>query len=248
MRITGLGAVLGAATATALFLSGCGAGTSGSSSQPTESASATAAAEETATPTPTPEAITYLLSCTTDGQTFDDLTDYREGWKKPYRSCEATEASGTISDTEMAAVKAMGETDPEMIKYLYAICAETTGHYFSGNVSSNQAPYVTGALKLCPDHPKRKQFAASVKAGQAKEAEEARIAADREHVVGKDVVPGTWQSQGDKVEECYWEISDSQGNIIANNYINVAPQFTIQIPPTAAGFTVTNCSFRWIGN
>lgn len=254
MKVARLSALVGVAAAVALLLSGCGAGKSAS----TRSATATAASSGVGTPspTPTPKAVTYVLLCTTDGQTFDRITDYRDGWKKPYRSCDAEKISGTISEAEMAAVKAMGRDDPDLVKYLYAICAETTGHYLSGNVGSAQAPYIAGALKLCPEHPKRDQFEASVKAGQAKEAEEALIMADRKngkyvgegkYLVGKEVVPGTWQSQGDKVEECYWEISDAQGNILANNFINVAPQFTIYIPPTAAGFTVTNCSFRWIG-
>jgi hypothetical protein len=50
------------------------------------------------------------------------------------------------------------------------------------------------------------------------------------YLVGKDVVPGTWQSQGDKVGNCQREISDAQGYILANNFISVAPQFTIIIP------------------
>jgi hypothetical protein len=49
------------------------------------------------------------------------------------------------------------------------------------------------------------------------------------------------------VENCYWEISDAQGNILANNFISVAPQFTIVIPASAAGFTVEGWGFRWIG-
>ena len=67
------------------------------------------------------------------------------------------------------------------------------------------------------------------------------------YLVGKEVQPGTWQSQGDKVEDCYWEISDAKGEIIANNFISVSPQSTLTIPASAAGFTVKGCGFRWIG-
>lgn len=260
MRVKALGAIGGAATAI-LLLSSCGAGpgtTEPTAASTTDNTADSGTSSETPAPTPTSNAITYVMRCsTTTGQT-DSITDYRAGWTKPYDNCDTEEASGTIGDIEAEALKILGgEEDPNRIQYLYEICAETTGHYFSGNVSSDQAVYVTAALKLCPDHPKKAQYVKSVQAGKAKEAEEAKIMADREngkfvvegkYLVGKDVIPGLWQSQGDKVEECYWEISDAQGNILENNYINVAPQFTIRIPPTAAGFTVTNCSFRWIGN
>ena len=62
--------------------------------------------------------------------------------------------------------------------------------------------------------------------------------------VGKDIQPGTWRSVGEKVEDCYWEVSDAQGEIMDNNFISVAPQFTIQIPSDAAGFTNTGCTFE----
>jgi len=68
------------------------------------------------------------------------------------------------------------------------------------------------------------------------------------HLVGSEVQPGTWQSVGDKVQDCYWEISDASGDIIDNNFISVAPQFTINIPADAAGFTNTGCAFQRIGD
>ncbi|WP_143588209.1 hypothetical protein [Tersicoccus phoenicis] len=54
------------------------------------------------------------------------------------------------------------------------------------------------------------------------------------------------QSIGEKVTQCYWEVSDAQGNIVANNFISVAPKFRITIPATASGFTARNCSFVWV--
>lgn len=44
-----------------------------------------------------------------------------------------------------------------------------------------------------------------------------------------------------------WEISDGQGNILDNNFVSVAPQVTVQIPDTAAGFTNNGCAFEWVG-
>ncbi|KQR64136.1 hypothetical protein ASF98_11590 [Arthrobacter sp. Leaf337] len=103
-------------------------------------------------------------------------------------------------------------------------------------------------MTLCPDHPKRAELEASAAAGVALESDRAngKLVYSGKYLVGKSVQPGTWQSQGEKVEDCYWEISDAQGNILENNFINIAPQFTIYIPATASGFTVQGCGFRWI--
>ena len=46
--------------------------------------------------------------------------------------------------------------------------------------------------------------------------------------------------------DCYWEVSDESGNIIDNNFISIAPQFTINIPSSASGFTNNGCTFQWI--
>ncbi|MGN7201413.1 hypothetical protein [Arthrobacter sp. SAFR-044] len=176
------------------------------------------------------------------------VTDYRAAWATPFDLCTVNSATGTQTAAEKAAGVASGGTSPDTAKYLYALCATTAGHYFEGSVSAGQAKEIAAALILCPDHPKRAVLEANAGAGAALDADRAsgKLVYTGKYLVGKDVVPGTWQSQGDKVENCYWEISDAQGNIMANNFINVAPQFTIVIPASAAGFTVNGCGFRWI--
>ncbi|WP_324644868.1 hypothetical protein [Pseudarthrobacter sp. LT1] len=176
------------------------------------------------------------------------ITDYKAAWASPFDLCTVNSATGTQSAAEKAAGAASGGTSPDTAKYLYALCATTAGHYFEGEVSAPQAKEIAAALTLCPDHPKRSLLEASAAAGGALDADRAngKLVYTGKYLVGKDVVPGTWQSQGEKVENCYWEISDTQGNIMANNFISVAPQFTITIPASAAGFTVEGCGFRWI--
>ena len=102
---------------------------------------------------------------------------------------------------------------------------------------------------LCPDHPQAAMIQANIDAvtGQSQALADGHYASPGSHLVGSEVQPGTWQSVGDRVTSCYWEISDSQGNIIDNNFISVAPQFTITIPSDAAGFTNRGCAFEWIG-
>jgi hypothetical protein len=209
--------------------------------------SATSTPTSTPTPTPVSTGLAYKLSCSinTAGQTT--FSDFRAAWSQPFDLCYALSASGTPSPAEKAASEGYSK-DADGAKHLYGLCATTAGHYVEESVSSSQAKEITKALSLCPDHPKRAQLEANAAAGLAEEADRAngKLVGTGKYLVGKTAQPGTWQSQGEKVEDCYWEISDAQGNIMANNFISVAPQFTIHIPPTASGFTVRGCSFRWI--
>lgn len=248
-----------------LMLAGCG-GAGGSS--PT-SAEATASSDPAAVSEPTTEpaatGITYNLWCY--GGSSSDYITMEQAWAEPSDDCGAKYLGGEPSPVELAALSVSERPEVETLETLYALCAETTGHYFTHELTSDNAKIFKGALMLCPDHPKYAHLTSKIKAGLAREAsEDAEYAAlkkekaardadraagkyvdDGKYLVGKDVKPGTWQSQGAKVEDCYWEVSDAQGNIIQNNFISVAPQFTITVPATAAGFTVSRCSFRWIG-
>lgn len=216
---------------------------------PEAAATAKATATKTATPTPT-TGLKYTLRCRigTNGDAVT-LTDFRTGWAQAFDFCTPETAAGKPSPAEAAAASAAGSTSLDAAKYSYSLCATTAGHYFSGNVSSGQAKEIAAALTLCPDHPKRAELEASAGAGVALESDRAngKLVYSGKYLVGKTAMPGTWQSQGEKVEDCYWEISDAQGNILSNNFINIAPQFTIYVPATAAGFTVRGCGFRWIG-
>ncbi|MBG0738960.1 hypothetical protein IV500_05925 [Paeniglutamicibacter antarcticus] len=245
----------------AAALAGCaGPATTATSPTPTPSPSVTASmttapvvSKATVTPTPTLAArvgIKYSLHCRLNNGPSVTFTDFRAAWSAPYDSCIADTASGTPSAEENAAGALSGGKSPDTAKYLYSLCATTAGHYFEGTVSAGQSKEIEAALMLCPNHPKRAQLEASSGAGQSLAADRVngKLAYTGKYLVGKDIQPGTWQSQGDKVENCYWEISDAQGNIIANNLISVAPQFTITIPATASGFTVNGCGFRWISD
>ncbi|WP_427136699.1 hypothetical protein [Pseudarthrobacter sp. S9] len=240
----------------ALLLTGCGAGSPVAAPSPSPSSSTTSAepspSPTRATPKPTPTAVPaglkYSLSCSAGGASRTKITDYKAAWATPFDLCTADATTGAQSPAEKAAGTASGGTSPDTAKYLYALCATTAGHYFEGEVSEAQAKEIAAALSLCPDHPKRAALEGSAAAGGALEADRAngKLVYSGKYLVGKDVQPGTWQSQGEGVEDCYWETSDAQGRIIANNFTSVSPQFTIKVPPSAAGFTVEGCGFRWI--
>lgn len=258
-----------AAAGVALVLAGCGSSTPSSSPASPSDVAAPAASAETVE---APSGIAYDLKCYDESGEPTSYADFREAWSVPNSSCGADYAGGQPSDVEIAAATTYAahfdDFDPiDYVEFLYGPCAETAGNYVNGPLSERDIKLVKGALLVCPDHPQRAKMEANIKAGLAKlaaddkalqaeikaqDAKEAERAAgkyvdDGKYLVGKDVKPGTWQSQGAKVEDCYWEVSDAQGNIIQNNFISVAPQFTITVPATAAGFTVSRCSFRWIG-
>ena len=108
-------------------------------------------------------------------------------------------------------------------------------------------------LILCPDHPDALAIQAAIQKNNAlqgvkssnlaaatvrsKAASDGTYAESGKHLVGTEIQPGTWQTVRDRVEDCYWELSDASGNILDNNFVSVAPQFTITIPADAAGFT-----------
>ena len=172
--------------------------------------------------------------------------------------CDVTEVgSGKPSAIELQTLTTAYGPDykRDSLRILYSICAQTTGIPVDRIVSGNQGVELEGAFVLCPDHPMAATIQANIVTGKDlsakqadndKAAEEGRLVGEGSYLVGVDVQPGTWQSIGEKVEDCYWEVSDAQGNILANNFIRIAPQFTIDIPVGAAGFTVRGCSFKQI--
>ncbi len=247
----------------AAALAGC-AGPAPTSSSLTSSStpSPSVTAYMTATPvvsqapvTPTPPVaakggLSYSLNCSAKNEPTVSFTDFRTAWSTPYDRCIADSAKGFSSAEEKAATAVAGSTSPDSAKYLYALCARTAGHYFNGTLGPGQAQEIKGALVLCPDHPKRAELEANVASNDSLAADRAngKLVSTGKYLIGKDIQPGTWQSQGEKVEDCYWETSDAEGNIIANNFISVAPKFTITVPATASGFTVNGCKFRWISD
>lgn len=211
-------------------------------------------------PTPKPRPVTVEYTCGASvGSPKLTFSHVKEAWAAaPMEICDATEiGAGTPSELELTALKTAYGPDykRDSLAGLWGICAKTAGIPIDRIVSGAQGAELEGAFLLCPDHPKAATIQANIVTGKdlsakqadnAKAAEEGRLVGEGSYLVGVDVQPGTWQSMGEKVEDCYWEVSDAQGNIMANNFIRIAPQFTIEIPAGASGFTVRGCSFKQI--
>lgn len=216
-----------------------------------------------------PSPVTFTVKCYT-GNTYPD---YRDAWpaQHTFTDCYGSEKSGVeYSPQQRQAFEATETTDSDSIDFvlggLYEMCAArgdtSVGNYFVAQ--SNEARKARAELILCPDHPDAAAIQAAIDEYEGRQvaissgaaaavsrsaaADAGLYAGQGSHLVGIDIQPGTWRSVGDRVENCYWEISDSSGGIIDNAAVSVAPPLTITIPATAAGFTATGCSFERIGD
>lgn len=230
------------------------------SKTPSPKPTRTRTAKPSPTPTPTPQLAEVTLGCTDAQGRMQKYDTLQQVWALPVApSCNYNEVGpGTLSDLQKNALQtAYGpEYNPESLRSLYGVCSKTSGIPIEEVRSGAQAKELAGAFMLCPEHPKAAVIEATLASSQAivaeEEANKSAIAEGRQfssgkYLIGVDLQPGLWQSVGEKVTDCYWEISDAQGNIIENNFINIAPQFTITVPEYAAGFTIQGCTFRQIG-
>lgn len=219
--------------------------------EPSPSASSASPAP-TATPTPTAAPTPYdakveLVTCPTLGWADDETYDtVQETWSSDQNIeglCSIRmNRGGTLTQTQEQALQtAYGTVSAPRLANLYAICT-TRSNMDAGSTVPVDTQEVTGALILCPDHPGAETIRKNIGIRNAIAAGEQ--VSDGHYLVGTDVQAGTWQSVGPKVTDCYWEVSDAQGNIIDNSFISTAPQLTIDIPAGAAGFTVQGCTFQ----
>lgn len=218
-------------------------------------------AELTPVPAPTPESIEITYSCRQGYTTnYDKYSTYKDLWALPGGAghCSTSQSLGEPSELEVQAlVTAFGDDyEVDNLSLLYGDCAMT--EFDTGSTGVTAQPLL-GATLLCPEHPMAAEMKATALAGvelkaktdaeraaSEKATAEGRQVGPGNYLIGVDVQPGTWQTVGDKVTDCYWEVSDAQGNILANNFVSTAPQFTINVPAGPGGFTVQGCAFRQI--
>lgn len=252
-----------------LVVAGCSGQAAGeattSAASPTTSTSTTAPSTPTTTkPTTTrssasaaPQTVSFLLTCSVGGK-YLNFSDYQSALAAGTDDyCEAKTKLGTVyTDQQRQAVAAAYDGNIDNLDTLYGICGQRNTFYTTKILSAEQAKEAAGVLILCPDHPRAPEIQASLDQFDGKASAASSVAAaeaagtlvsDGSYLIGTDIQPGTWQSIGERVNDCYWQLSDAQGEIIDNNFISVAPKFTIEIPESASGFTVRGCSFERIG-
>lgn len=219
------------------------------------------AAEPTPVPVSIPESIEITFSCRQGYTTnYDTYTRYEDLWALPGGAghCSTSQSLGEPSELEVQALVTAFGDDYEVsnLDMLYGDCAMTE---FDTGPTGSTAQSLLGATLLCPEHPMAAEMKATALAGvelkaktdAERAASERAVAEGRQvgpgnYLIGIDVQPGTWQTVSEKVTDCYWEVSDAQGNILANNFVSTAPQFAIEVPAGPGGFTVQGCAFRQI--
>lgn len=165
---------------------------------------------------------------------------------------EDSTATGEKSTTDYEALKTAYGDHADDTEYgmgvLYSECASTSFIPLSlPTMGEGQAKELLGALVLCPDHPRAEEIRQKAGADTARLAE---IQTKRQQGLIKDAgtykVPdemstGTWKTMSDKVENCYWEMQDANGQTIDNNFVSAGIAQTITIPDGVAGFSSEGC-------
>lgn len=214
----------------------------------------------TTTPTPTPTAAPdatalVILTCQVEFGlsqpfTIGENLDFATVWAETPSSCTAIRNDAPLTATEQQALTTSGYGDPARITTLYTICAtvDETGTYTSADqpINVTQVAEVQAAFTLCPGH----LLAAELEATIASEAADAALEAEGRlftggtFLVSSEIQPGTyyseWTGEGE-FDNCYWERTDSAGEIIDNNFITGARRIEVTIRESDYSFHSDAC-------
>jgi hypothetical protein len=207
-------------------------------------------------PSPRADALDVRITCY-DTQYYDETvyTDFRDAWDAlPPDECDAELVSGkgTPAQREAAAQwweekSAKDLSERRVIRSLeiaVARCAEwgPLTYDWIGPDIQNPAGHITNyqwLYRLCPDHPDRDNIMTLLKAEKVGHDENPWFIDGGR--VGKDFPAGTYVSRGNN--GCYWELTDSRGNITNNNF-SMSPRMQVTIPASAYAFSSENCN-KW---
>lgn len=176
---------------------------------------------------------------------------YREAWGDKRDDCETEDyniyyepTAREVKAVNVAYGRTVGTDVIQSLVTLYDLCAQTGRKSWSTNAlpySKGQIKEVEGALMLCPDHPDKTLIEAGMAQGKQEAAweREGRTFGSGTYRVGKDIQPGTYASPG--AEGCYWERTDSSGNIIDNNFTAGATRVQVTILSSDYSFTSEGC-------
>ncbi|WP_460779997.1 hypothetical protein [Microbacterium shaanxiense] len=177
---------------------------------------------------------------------------FEDAWaaELPFTSCTALRSGGSdFTSTQRAASQQAGQAALDEVKYLYALCAETSGFYVTkGPVSPEQQAEIAGMLVICPEFPGADALRASSEAATIAEQQRQqglRFWGAGLYIVGTDVQPGTFQTNGD-IKDCYWARLDAAGEIIDNNFVTAASQVQLTIDPGDYSLSIEGGCGEWV--
>lgn len=191
--------------------------------------------------------LTFSLTCYTDSWERAEIGSIEDAWaQENIASCSVTAVGEEITEKQREALNvaypdgsSTDYSDIELLEILYGICAKPKPHLA---INEGQLQETNGAAILCPNHPEIEGLQTGDEQAFAdREARErGELIGDGKYLIGTEIVPGVWETTG-RVEDCYWEISDDQGNIIDNNFVSVSEGLTVEISDWASGFTTEGC-------
>ena len=88
---------------------------------------------------------------------------------------------------------------------------------------------------ICP------QFQAALSATVAGHHPPLSYFGDGTYKVGVDIIPGTYQTADQAVQNCYWERTDANGATIDNGFVPGSPQVRVTIRAFDFGFHSKGC-------
>ncbi|PXY33537.1 hypothetical protein BAY59_10665 [Prauserella coralliicola] len=192
------------------------------------------------------------ITCYTDASysdqyvvTVDSTLDFSQIWARGAHGCEATLGGTPMTEVERRAWEISGYTSDD-ISTLYALCAavDQLDPYASADFSPTaaQVKEIEAMLTLCPGHPFADAYRAAVERGRGNAELESsgRLFAGGTYRVGEEVEAGTYAVEAD-IENCYWERTDADGNIIDNNFVNGAKRVEVTIQATDYSFHSQGC-------
>ncbi|MFE2168891.1 hypothetical protein ACFXB3_28130 [Streptomyces sp. NPDC059447] len=190
---------------------------------------------------PSPATVTAAIRCAASY-----YSDFHKAWALEHPLCEATVTGKVMTEAEKHAVQtAYGSTDKtSSLGTLYGMCAQNSPDswsYLATAGSPEQVAEVTGALTLCPDHPQKDKITKLLaQAGQQnKLRSEGKIFGSGILLVGTEVKAGTYYTTD--VKNCYWERTNSNGQIIDNYFTNAAKRVQVTIRAGDYSFNSEHC-------
>lgn len=201
-----------------------------------------------------------VFSCTNDSVEEINFTSLEDVWSysEPfaYAECDVSLNGDELDPYESEAVSILnenleGEAKIGAVERLYSTCANRETDYdpeeFVPDPGNGNAPSLTVAkahLALCPDHPMGEIIRSKIDTAELARAESDKPGPQRifegKYLVGSDIPAGTYATDSDRLEDCYWEISDQSGNIIDNNFISISPGISLTLSE-GTGFTTRSC-------
>lgn len=208
-------------------------------------------------PVPTDELteLDYTISCDVAGSDWPSYTDYRDAWSTPSDYCTTDRIDGPPSETQLKAVellegKSADKMRPSAIKgaleFLVSACATSGKKAYNylkadGVDRIGQAEEWVAILTMCPDHPDAQEINKRIDAILADRDERGEFIYNGSYRIGKDIEPGTYVSEGNDGEGCYWELADSSGQTIDNGFA-LASRVEVTIPSSAYEFISDFCA------